>query len=200
MSALILKRGRRSQKNDGADLPGWPTSALALGIRGNIAPPQTLRSACFCSCRQGWPSLGCRPDPRIISPPKGPFGILLLGRPALGVFGDVDVLLVYHRNGGARRECRTTRAGAHSAGTAKKGQESRASCGTGGAPDPGSTGNPRSHDGTKRLLKEKISAAVWSPPRVPSWVLGDVSLRYKKTNPCKKRSALHFKCNAGKCW
>ena len=46
-------------------------------------------------------TLGCRPDPHNISrisPPKGPFGILLLGRPALGVFGDVDVLLVYHRN------------------------------------------------------------------------------------------------------
>ena len=32
-----------------------------------------------------------------------------------------------------------------------------------------------------------LSAAVWSPPRVPSWVLGDVSLRYKRTNPCKKK-------------
>ena len=38
-----------------------------------------------------------------------------------------------------------------------------------------------------------LSAAVWSPPRVPSWVLGDVSLRCKRTNPCKK-SAL---CRGG---
>ena len=35
-----------------------------------------------------------------------------------------------------------------------------------------------------------LSAAVWSPPRVPSWVLGDVSLRYKRTNPCKKKVTL----------
>ena len=35
----------------------------------------------------------------------------------------------------------------------------------------------------------KLSAAVWSPPRVLSWGLGDVSLSSKKTDLCQKCSS-----------